>query len=480
VDNKALDLVHSLIDRHVAAGRGDRPALAAGDELVTYRDLQARVDRRARALELAGVSAGDRIALRLPNAILLAEVWLALQRIGATAITLPVVARPREMAHILHDADVRVCVTIGAMHAEVDDACARLDRPPHVRMADERDIAVLPATSRDTARDVPAIIAYASDVSGDAHGCCHQGPAMLAAADAYGGAVIGLNEVDVAGGAVPLAFTYGLGALLVMPLQAGACAVLEERFDANRLLDSIQGRGVTVLFGTATSYRLLLKIPDLEHRGNHRSLRLCVSAGEPLEAAVASEWRERTGIELIDSLGSTEMFHVYVSQRPGGAMPGTIGTAVPGYETRVESAPGLEAPAGGTGRLLVRGPTCCTYWRRPDLQRSAVREGWHITGDLVRRDADGAIRFVRRADDLIVSAGYNVSAAEIERVLAAHPDVLGARVTGVPDPVRGQVVRASVVLAPHAERQGAIARLQESAGRELAPYKWPRKWQIEE
>ena len=156
-------------------------------------------------------------------------------------------------------------------------------------------------------------------------------------------------------------------------------------------------------------------------------------------------------------------------------MAGTFGTAVPGYETRVESAPGLEAPAGGTGRLLVRGPTCCTYWRRPDLQCSAVRDGWHVTGDLVRRDADGAIRFDRRADDLIVSAGYNVSAAEIERVLAAHPDVLEARVTGVPDPVRGQVVKASVVLAPHAEKQGPIARLQERARREPAPYKGPRE-----
>lgn len=271
-----------------------------------------------------------------------------------------------------------------------------------------------------------------------------------------------------------MSVAYGLGALLVFPLVTGARAVLTEGFDAERLLGTIERERVTVFFGTATCYRLLLRIPDLTTRFNLRSLRACISSGEPLDATTSEEWTRRTGVDLIDGLGTTELFHIVVSQRPGRIVHGSLGTPVPGYEARVVDPDMRDIVDGTPGRLAVRGPTRCRYWNQPDAERDYVREGWNLTGDLVSRDAAGYYWFDRRADDLIVSAGYNIAGPEIESVLMAHPAVAAAAVVASADMTRGVVPKAYVVTRVEGTPALALA-LQEHVHRELAAYKTPRR-----
>jgi 2-aminobenzoate-CoA ligase len=288
-----------------------------------------------------------------------------------------------------------------------------------------------------------------------------------------------MTSTDVVGGVIPLPFTYGLGALLVFPLRHGAAVVLDETFNAERLLATIEAHAVTLLFGTATCYRLLLRTPEFERRFDLRSLRLCVSAGEPLEADVTAEWMRRTGTDLIDGFGTTEMFHVFLSARPGLVVPGATGTPVPGYEVRLVDERLDEVPLNTPGLLAVRGPTGCVYWRRPDAQRRYVHDGWNLTGDVMVKDDHGQYWFQRRSDDLIVSAGYNISPVEVEQVLETHPAIREAAVIGVPDPIRHHVAKAVLVLhADAANEPGLIASVHAHAQRELAGFKCPRAYEV--
>jgi 2-aminobenzoate-CoA ligase len=299
---------------------------------------------------------------------------------------------------------------------------------------------------------------------------------MIASADSYARYVIQPTAGDVFGGHPTLAFTYGLGGLLVFPYRFGARTVLLDSFTPERLLELIGRERITVLFCAATTYRLLLQVADLERRFDLSSLRLCVSAGEPLPRPVYDEWIARTKVEAIDSLGTTEMFQVFVSQRPGHVRPGATGLAVPGYEVRIVDEQLNEVPRGTPGLLAVRGPTGCRYWRKPDRQREYVRGGWNVPNDVCVQDADGYIWYQCRNDDLIICAGYNIAGPEVEAVLLEHPAVLEAAVVASPDPVKGHVPKAFIVLKPDAAASDALAaELQEHVRRELASYKYPRK-----
>ena len=233
---------------------------------------------------------------------------------------------------------------------------------------------------------------------------------------------------------------------------------------------------MTILFCAATTYRLLLQHPGFERVHDLRSLRVCVSAGEPLPAAVYQEWRRRTGIDILDGIGSTEMFHIFISARQGTVRPGSTGTPVPGYEARVVDE-NLEDVAPGTqGLLAVRGPTGCRYWRKPDRQREYVRNGWNITGDVYRRDGDGYFWYQCRNDDLIICGGYNIAGPEVDNVMLEHDAVLDVAVVASPDSLRGSIPKAFVVLKDGvAPSPALVTALQEHVKRELAPYKYPRE-----
>jgi 2-aminobenzoate-CoA ligase len=319
-------------------------------------------------------------------------------------------------------------------------------------------------------------IAYTSGSTGVPKGATHTAADMLSAADCYARHVLGTGPNDVFGGHPTLAFTFGLGGLLVFPFRTGACTSLIDRFSPEALLARIAADRVTVLFCAATTYRLLLRDPNLEQAHDLSSVRLCVSAGEPLPADVYDEWRRRTGIEILDGIGSTEMFHIFISAAPGRVRAGSTGTAVPGYEARVVDEGLNEVATGSDGLLAVRGPTGCRYWRKPDRQREYVREGWNVTGDVYRKDEGGYFWYRCRGDDLINCGGYNIAGPEVENVLLEHDAVLEAAVVASPDTLRGAVPKAFVVLKEGVVPSPAlVTALQDHVKRELAPFKYPRE-----
>jgi 2-aminobenzoate-CoA ligase len=467
-----MNLVSELLDVHIASGRADRTAVVDDGSRLTYAELRQRASRLASGLRAHEVAPGDRVILALPGAADLIAAWLAVQHVGAIAVTVSPTLRRRELQAIVDDCEPRGAIGAGLpcdgvrtwMTAGLDAAAGESDEPPH-----------------DGAPDAVAVIAYTTAADGRVHGACHSPAGMLSSADRYGRQVLGLSADDVVGGHPPLAFAYGLGALLVFPLRHGAVAAPAIRFDAEAILGLIARERVTVFFGTATCYRLLLRARDLRRGCDLSSLRLCVSAGEPLEAAVSEAWSAATGVDLLDGLGTTELFHIVVSQRRGAVVHGALGRPVPDYGLSVRDDAMNELPTGVEGELAVRGPTGARYWRRPDLQQRRVRDGWTLTGDVVVRDDDGLFWFRRRRDDLIVSAGYNIAPREVEIVLEEHPAVARAEVVPAPDPTRGTTVCARIALrSGFTPSTALVLELQQHTQQRLSPYKCPKQIQFVE
>jgi 2-aminobenzoate-CoA ligase len=473
-----LNLSAELVDRHLPA-RARHDAIVAPDGRVTYAELSSRVARAGHALRRAGARAGDRVLIRLPNGAALVTAWLAVQRLGAIAVTTTASLRTRELAAIIDDAEPSVAITASHLAADLRQACGSATRPPRILLEDElqpRDAADrLDPVGR--ARDAVAVIIYTADAeSAQPKGACHSAADLLATADTYSKIVLGARPGDVFGGPASPAFAFGLGAMLVFPLRAGATTVLSDGFDADVQTSAVGREGITLYFGTATTYRLLLRAPEFDRRADPRSLRMAISSGEPLEVELANEWRRRTGVDLLDGFGTTEMAHTFIAQRSSDGGSGRLGEMVPGYDVRVVDDRFADVDASAPGRLVVRGPTGCRYWRRIEAQRRYVQHGWNVTGDwCVRHEG---LRFHGRRDNLIVSAGYNVSAPEVEAVLREHPAIADAAVVSAPDPIRGSVPKAVVVLRDQAARDGIELALLQHVRDTLAGYKCPRRLEI--
>ena len=485
-----LNAATELLDVHVADGRGNDPAVLFEDERISYAELQRMTNRIGDALCRLGVVPGNRVALRLPNRPAFVAAWLAIQKIGAVGVATMPMLRARELSYIVNDCGATVFLCAGDLLDELIHAQSAFDHPvivigarpgsPTASVHHWLDDLMAGATDHldpyATRRGDLALIAYTSGSTGVPKGTTHSPTDILAAADGYARSVLRPTRADVFGGHPTLAFTFGLGGLLVFPLRAGAATVLMDTFSPALLLDAIARHRVTLLFCAATTYRILLQDPNLETAYDLSSLRLCVSAGETLPATVFEEWHRRTGVEILDGLGSTEMFHVFISARPGSVRPGATGTPVPGYEAKVVDDLFNEVPRGTPGLLAVKGPTGCRYWRKPERQREYVRHGWNVTGDVYIRDEDGYFWYQCRNDDLIICGGYNIAGPEVESVLLEHPAVLESAVVASPDQVRGFVPKAFVVLKPTAQPSAElVAALQAHVKRELAPYKYPRE-----
>ncbi|GAB2820346.1 AMP-binding protein [Streptomyces daliensis] len=506
-----------LLDRTVARLGRDRPALRAeapatpsgsgsGPEAHattwSYGELQDHVDRLAHVLtrEL-GVLPGNRVLLRGPTSPQLAACWLAVMKAGGIAVTVLAAQRPHELRTVcgLARAGHALCDT----RATDDLIAARIpglrvtpfgsDTPDDLlRLAENAPSAPYAAVA--TAADDVALIAFTSGTTGRPKGCVHFHRDVLAVADTFSAHVLRPRPDDVFAGSPPLGFTFGLGGLLLFPLRAGASTVLEQWSGAEGLLAAVGRHRVTVLFTAPTAYRAMLaKLAEPAHGPETgsayddtsyvippydvSSLRRCVSAGENLPAATWRGWHERTGLRLINGIGATEMLHIFLSAADEAARPGVTGVPVPGFEARVVGPEGTAPlPDGEPGLLAVRGPVGCRYLD-DERQREYVREGWNLTGDSYVREPDGYFRYVARADDMIISAGYNIAGPEVEEVLLRHPDVVEAAVVGRPDEKRGQAVVAHVVLRSGTPEGEATAEaLRAFTARELTPYKCPREF----
>jgi 2-aminobenzoate-CoA ligase len=326
-----------------------------------------------------------------------------------------------------------------------------------------------PLDAVDTGRDDPALIAFTSGTTGVPKGCVQFHRDILAPCDSFAKHLVVPKAGDVFLTSAPMAFTFGLGITPMFPLRFGAASATLEQ--SNVLLDAIVKHGVTHLGTAPTAYKAMLSQPALDDALS--TLRYCISAGEHLPEATWRAWKDRTGIAITDGIGSTEMMHIFVSAAGGEIRPGSTGKAVPGYEATVLDADGNPLKEG-VGRLAIKGPTGCRYLDDP-RQRDYVVNGWNVTGDTYRRDADGYYWYLARSDDMIVSSGYNIGAPEVENALLSHPAVAECAVIGVPCPERGQKVKAYVVLAVDAEPSGElVAELQEHVKAQIAPYKYPR------
>ncbi|MCT2590789.1 AMP-binding protein [Streptomyces sp. N2-109] len=483
-----LNCGEELLDRTVERYGGDRPAILGAAESWTYGELRSRVDRIAHVLtEELGVLPGNRVLLRGPTTPQLAACWLAVMKAGAVAVTVLAVQRPKELRTVCEIARVsHALCDAGAMDdlvkAEVpglrltafggaasDDLLRRAEGRPARYQAVR------------TAADDVALIAFTSGTTGRPKGCMHFHRDVLAIADTFSARIIHPRPDDLFAGSPPLGFTFGLGGLLVFPLRAGAAALLEQWSGPEQILGAVARHRISVLFTAPTAYRAMLaKLGGGSY--DLSSLRRCVSAGENLPAATWQAWHEHTGLRLIDGIGATEMLHIFISAADDAVRPGCTGIPVPGFEARIVEEDGVTGvPDGTPGLLAVRGPVGCRYLS-DERQREYVRGGWNITGDTYVREPDGYFRYLARADDMIISSGYNIAGPEVEGALLHHPEVAEAAVVGVPDERRGQRVVAHVVLREGVPRGDAprssaeIAdELREFVQAELTPYKCPRE-----
>jgi 2-aminobenzoate-CoA ligase len=475
-----LNCASAFIDDHVKAGHGESPCLISDMETWTYAELQARVNRLAHVLTAGlGVLPGNRVLLRGANSPMLVALFFAVLKAGGVAVITMPMLRAKELAYQLDKAQVSLALSEHDLADELlkaAEACTHAVQVHSWGKGGSLDALVAkpyPAdfVPADTASDDVALIGFTSGTTGEPKATLHFHRDLLAICDGYCRHVLKPEPTDRFIGSPPLAFTFGLGGLALFPLRIGATAVLIENGAPDKLLAAIVRHRATVCFTAPTAYRAILgKLAghDLS------SLRRCVSAGEALPLATFDAWKAATGLSLMDGIGATEMLHIFIASPEESLRPGSTGKPVPGYEAVILDATGQPVPDGTPGRLAVRGQTGCRYLA-DTRQRRYVQQGWNITGDTYVRDQDGYFWYQARSDDMIVSAGYNIAGPEVESCLLTHPFVAECGVVGQPDPDRGMIVKAYVVLKAGTEASPELAKiLQDYVKAEIAPYKYPR------
>ncbi len=476
-----LNCATELLDRAVERGWGGRPCVRGAGLSWTYADLQAQANRIANVLvRRMGLVPGNRVLLRAPNTPLLAACWFAVMKAGGIAVATMPLLRAKELQAIIDKGRISHALCDARLAGELHAAARACPVLAQVRCfndasADGLEAAMAEESERfdnvDTAADDTCLLAFTSGTTGVPKATMHFHRDVMAICACWPGHVLRPSADDVFIGSPPMAFTFGLGGLLLFPMKFGASTVLLEKASPAQLLDGIRDYGATVLFTAPTSYRVMAAQGEAIRSG---TLRRCVSAGEALPAATRALWKQATGIDLIDGIGATELLHIFISADEAHARPGATGVPVPGYRARVVDAEGRPLPPGSVGRLAVQGPTGCRYL--DDARQSQyVQNGWNLTGDAYLMDEDGYFHYQSRTDDMIVSAGYNIAAPEVEDALLLHPAVAECGVIGVADEERGQIVKAFVVLrAGHAPGAEMARTLQDFVKQTVAPYKYPR------
>jgi 2-aminobenzoate-CoA ligase len=482
-----VNLVEALLDRAPAKGWADRPLLRSPSGVLSYADVRERVDRICRVLvEDLGMVPGNRVLLRGGNSFGMALAWLAVVKAGGITVATMPLLRARELGDIIDKAQPTIALCDIRLLEELE--LARRERPALAKVVpfnarnEPGSLAVLSSqkdgdfTACPTSADDIALLAFTSGTTGKPKAAVHTHGDVLASCETWPRHVLRATPEDIVIGTPPLAFTFGLGGLLIFPMYSGSSVYFPDGpYTPEALVRTWNEVGATITYTAPTFYRQAA--PFARELGTGK-LRISVSAGEGLPDATRQLWKEATGIEMLDGIGATEMFHIFISSAGGEVRRGAIGKVVPGYEAKVVDDEGREVPRGTIGKLAVVGPTGCKYLDDP-RQANYVKDGWNFPGDAFLQDADGYLFYQARADDMIITAGYNVGGPEVEDALLKHPAVAECGVIGKPDEERGMVVKAFCVLRPgHAADATMVHALQEHVKATIAPYKYPRQVQF--
>jgi len=470
-----LNASYELLERTIELVGPNKQAIVAADGNFTYGELLELVNKISNYLVKHGVQPGNRIAIRSPNNAMAVAIWLAILRVGGIAVTTIPLQRAVELEKIVEIGKIQfalvdhrfvdewtaipnysgITFTFGGENSFLDDISMQ---SPEFQVC-------------DTASDDVALFAFTSGSTGVPKATMHFHRDILAIADTFSKNIVKPTQDDVFAGSPPIAFTFGLGGLVIFPFRVGATTVLLENAAPPVLLEKIVEHKITALFTAPTAYRAMLT--QLEGK-DISSLRRCISAGEHLPLATWRAWFDATGNKLIDGIGATELLHIFISASDHEIIPGLTGKPVPGYQAKVVDQDFNEVKDGEQGFLAVKGPTGCRYLNDPRQKDYAVN-GWNVTGDIYTRTSEGYFKYESRADDMIISSGYNIAAPEVENALLMHKAVAEVAVVGLPDDERGMVVTAYIVLRSEFTASDLMAKeLQDHVKNQIAPYKYPR------
>ena len=478
------NLVDVLMRQIEVRGLLDRPFLRSDKITLTYADTSERINRIAQVLiEDFGLVPGNRVLLRGGNSIGMALAWLAVVKAGLVAVATMPLLRVKELGEVIEKAQINFALCDATLADDLNIAKAQTQTLRTIvlfnLMNEPGSVAVLSAQKDGhfkpclTAADDVALMAFTSGTTGKPKAVVHSHRDVLAACQAWPRHILEATPGDIVMGSPPLAFTFGLGGMLLFPLAAGASVYFPSiAHTPEAMVKLINETRATIIYTAPTFYR---QMAPFAKRAGTPSLRTCVSAGEALPDATRQLWKDATGIEMLDGIGATEMFHIFISSKPNDVRRGAIGKVVPGYTARVVNDEGVEVPFGTVGKLAVMGPTGCKYLDDA-RQMTYVKDGWNYPGDAFTQDADGYFFYQARDDDMIITSGYNVGGPEVEDALMQHAAVAECGVIGLPDDERGMIVKAFVVLKPGIDGDEACVKLlQDHVKATLAPFKYPRQ-----
>jgi len=478
---------HDLVERNLAAGRGSKIAYIDDGGRYTYAELAERVNRAANALTALGLEMEHRVMLVHLDTIDWPSAFLGAIKAGIVPIAVNTLLTPADYEFMLKDSRARALIVSEPLLPALEPAIRASPFLKHVIVSGKNPGQHLSLqalmteagtrfTPAPTTSDDPCFWLYSSGSTGTPKGTVHVHSSPILTAELYARPILGIREADVVFSAAKLFFAYGLGNALSFPLAVGATTVLmAERPTPDSVFKRLKEHKPTIFYGVPTLFAALLASPALPKRAE-LAMRVCTSAGEALPADIGKRWTERFGVEILDGIGSTEMLHIFLSNRPGEVRYGTTGKPVPGYELRLIDENGEPATTGELGELQISGPTAAAmYWNNRERSRDTFIGAWTRSGDKYTVDADGYYTYGGRSDDMLKVSGIYVSPFEVEAALLTHPDVLEAAVIGIPDEQDLIKPKAYVVPKPGVNASAELGdTLKQHVKDRLAPYKYPR------